>query len=190
MVLEAKSSRSKCQQGWFLLESMRKNLFHTSPLASGGLLEIIGVPWLIEASYWSLSSSILPVYVSFSKFPFLLFFFLIKTPVTWIRAQPNNLTLIDYLCKDSGFPGGIVVKNLPANAGDARDVGLIPVKKPPWSRKSQLTLVSWESPWEFHGQKSLAGYSPWGHRVTESDMTVCAHSREGHTSKSGHTQRH
>ena len=25
-----------------------------------------------------------------------------------------------------GFPGGAVVKNLPANVGDARDVGLIP----------------------------------------------------------------
>ena len=25
-----------------------------------------------------------------------------------------------------GFPGGSVVKNLPANAGDARDKGLIP----------------------------------------------------------------
>ena len=25
-----------------------------------------------------------------------------------------------------GFPGGTVVKNLPANAGDARDTGLIP----------------------------------------------------------------
>ena len=25
-----------------------------------------------------------------------------------------------------GFPGGAVVKNLPANAGDARDVGLVP----------------------------------------------------------------
>ena len=26
----------------------------------------------------------------------------------------------------SGFPDGTVVKNLPANAGDARDAGLIP----------------------------------------------------------------
>ena len=26
-----------------------------------------------------------------------------------------------------GFPGGVVVKNSPANAGDARDTGLIPV---------------------------------------------------------------
>ena len=25
-----------------------------------------------------------------------------------------------------GFPGGTVVKNLPVNAGDARDTGLIP----------------------------------------------------------------
>ena len=25
-----------------------------------------------------------------------------------------------------GFPGGTVVKNMPANAGDARDVGSIP----------------------------------------------------------------
>ena len=25
-----------------------------------------------------------------------------------------------------GFPGGAVVKNLPTNVGDARDVGLIP----------------------------------------------------------------
>ena len=25
-----------------------------------------------------------------------------------------------------GFPGGTVVKNLPANAGDAREVGLLP----------------------------------------------------------------
>ena len=27
---------------------------------------------------------------------------------------------------NTGFPGGIVAKNLPANAGDARDVGSIP----------------------------------------------------------------
>ena len=25
-----------------------------------------------------------------------------------------------------GFPGGIVIKNLPANAGDTRDMGSIP----------------------------------------------------------------
>ena len=36
-----------------------------------------------------------------------------------------------------------------------------------WSRKWQLTLVF--LPEIFHGQKSLAGYRPWGHKV--SDMT-------------------
>ena len=30
-----------------------------------------------------------------------------------------------YLYYDMGFPGGAVVKNLPANAGDAGDSGLI-----------------------------------------------------------------
>ena len=56
----------------------------------------------------------------------------------------------------------LVVKNPPANAGDARDVGLI---LNPWCR--QLTPVF--LPGECHGQRSLAGYSPWGHR--ESDTT-------------------
>ena len=37
----------------------------------------------------------------------------------------------------------------------------------PWRRKWQLTPVF--LPGESHGQRSLAGYSPWGHR--ESDMT-------------------
>ena len=30
-----------------------------------------------------------------------------------------------YLC-DGSFPGGSVVRNLPANAGDARDAGSVP----------------------------------------------------------------
>ena len=37
----------------------------------------------------------------------------------------------------------------------------------PWRRKWQLTAVF--LPGKSHGQRSLAGYSPWGHR--ESDMT-------------------
>ena len=41
------------------------------------------------------------------------------------------------------------------------------VGKIPWRRKWQPTPVF--LPGEFHGQKSLAGYSPWGHK--ESDMT-------------------
>ena len=58
-----------------------------------------------------------------------------------------------------------MVKNPLANAGD---VGLIPeLGRFPWRRKWQPTLVF--LPRKFHGQRNLAGYSPWGH--TESDTT-------------------
>ena len=61
-----------------------------------------------------------------------------------------------------GFPGGIVVNNLLANAGEAKDAGSIPwVRKIPWRRKWQPTPLY--LPGNFHGQRSLAGYSPWGH---------------------------
>ena len=41
------------------------------------------------------------------------------------------------------------------------------VGKIPWSRKWQPTPVF--LPGKFHGQRSLAGYSPWG--LEKSDMT-------------------
>ena len=45
------------------------------------------------------------------------------------------------------------------------------IGKIPRRRKWLLTPVFF--PGEFHGQRSLAGYSPWGHR--ESDTTEHAH---------------
>ena len=61
-----------------------------------------------------------------------------------------------------------MVKNLPANEGDGKRSGLDPwVGKIPWSRKWQPALVF--LPGKSHGQRGLAGYSPWGHR--ESNMT-------------------
>ena len=53
-----------------------------------------------------------------------------------------------------------MVKNLPANRGDARDTGPIPVSRIPWSRKWQPPSVF--SPEKYHGQRNLVGYSPWG----------------------------
>ena len=65
----------------------------------------------------------------------------------------------------TGFPRGSVVKNLPANAGDARDAGFIPGSGGfLWSRKWQPTPVFLAR--KFHGQRSLAGYSPWGRKQT------------------------
>ena len=68
-------------------------------------------------------------------------------------------------------PVALVVKNPPANAGDARDVGWDPwVRKIPWRRKWLPTLVF--LPGESDGQRSLAGYSLWGRK--ESDTTEAA----------------
>ena len=61
-----------------------------------------------------------------------------------------------------------VVKNLPASVGDIRDLGLIPGsgRFPGGGRSNLLQYSCLENP---HGQRSLAGYSSWGHK--ESDMT-------------------
>ena len=57
-----------------------------------------------------------------------------------------------------------VVKNLPA----MQETGFNPrVGKIPWGREWQPTPVF--LPGELHGQRSLAGYSPWGHK--QSDTT-------------------
>ena len=58
----------------------------------------------------------------------------------------------------------LVVNNLPANAGDVRDTcGLDPwVRKMLWRRTWQPTPVF--LPGESHGERSLAGYIPWGHK--------------------------
>ena len=55
-----------------------------------------------------------------------------------------------------------MVKNLPANPEDIRDLGLIPtptwVGKIPWRKKWQPTAVF--LPGESCGQRSVEGYSP------------------------------
>ena len=64
-----------------------------------------------------------------------------------------------------GFPGGAVMKNLPANIGSA--VFDPWVRKIPWRRIWQPTPVF--LPGEFHGQRSLVSFSLWG--CKELDMT-------------------
>ena len=55
----------------------------------------------------------------------------------------------------------LVVKNLPAKAGDERDMGLIPgLGRSPGEGNWQPTPVF--LPGESHGQRSLAGCSPRG----------------------------
>ena len=52
----------------------------------------------------------------------------------------------------------LVVKNLPANVGDVRHEFSLWFGKISWGRAWQSRPVF--LPEEFHGQKSLAGYSP------------------------------
>ena len=68
-----------------------------------------------------------------------------------------------------GFPDGSVVRNPPANAGD---MGLIPesIRKIPWRRKWLPTPVYLLG--KCRGQRSLAGYSPWGHRRVRNNLAT------------------
>ena len=67
-----------------------------------------------------------------------------------------------------------MVKNLPANAGDLRDTGLIPgLGRPPGVGSGKPTPVFLLG--EYHGQRNLAGNSPWG--CKESDITEGTNTR-------------
>ena len=64
----------------------------------------------------------------------------------------------------------LVVKNLPSNAGDIRDIGSIPglgrfqhwigCRFDPWIGRREWLPIPVFLPGEPHGQRSLAGYSP------------------------------
>jgi len=87
-----------------------------------------------------------------------------------------------------GFPSGSVVKNLPA-------------KQEMW-----IQSLGWEDPFEkematcllflpgkMHGQRSLAGYSPWGHKRVRHDWSNLAHTHMGiymHIYTHTHTHAH
>ena len=69
-----------------------------------------------------------------------------------------------------------MVKNLPANVGDAREVGPIPV-----SGRS-LGIGNWQPtpvilPVKFHGQRSLVGCSPWGRKELDTTGHARTHLR-------------
>ena len=61
------------------------------------------------------------------------------------------------------FPGGTVLKNPPANAGGAGDVGSIPGlgRSLGEGNGNPLRYLCLENP---HGQRSLVGYSSQGHK--------------------------
>ena len=71
-----------------------------------------------------------------------------------------DLSLLHYWWKCKLIQTLSVVKNLPVNAGDAGDTHSVPGLGRSLGRKWQPTLVF--LPGKSRGQRSLAGYSPWG----------------------------
>ena len=68
----------------------------------------------------------------------------------------------------------LVVENLRDNAGDLRHR----IGKISWRRAQQPTPVF--LPGESHGQRSLVGYSPWGHRELDTTEATVLHRRYDH----------
>ena len=107
--------------------------------------------------------------------------------------QPRNTSLQaccyvrnnSLLCHPiQGFPGGSVIRNLPAmQETQVQSLG----QEDPWRRKWQPTPVL--LPRKSHGQRSLVGYSPWGHKRVGHDLatkqqttnSLYEFSRETHT---------
>ena len=68
-----------------------------------------------------------------------------------------------------------MVKNLPANTGNIRDSGLIPVwQRSPGEGDGNPTPAF--LPGESHRQRNLVGYSPGSPKESDSiEMTACIH---------------
>ena len=78
-----------------------------------------------------------------------------------------------------GFPGGSAVKNLPA-VQETQAQSLVwddPLEE---GTATHSSILAGES----HGQRSLAGYSPWGRK--ESDMTEMTERAHMETSSCGY----
>ena len=84
----------------------------------------------------------------------------------WLRKTPGGIGSSLLLSQDDirglhlevgGLPGGASGKEMPANAGDIRDVDSIPGSGRSWRRAWQPTLEC--LPGESHGQRSLVGQS-------------------------------
>ena len=74
-----------------------------------------------------------------------------------------------------GFPSSSDSKESACNAGGPEFSPW--VRQIPWRRKWQPTPVF--LPGEFHGQRSLAGYSPWGCKRFGHDWATNTHTKPG-----------
>ena len=69
-----------------------------------------------------------------------------------------------------GFPGGSGVKNPSTNAGDTGDVSSIPGLGR-YPGEGNGNPLQYFLPGKSHGQRSLAGYSPWGSQKNQTQLS-------------------
>ena len=108
-------------------------------------------------SWWGLLRS-----APLTIFKYAIQYYWLQLPCFTLHSWPSQVALVE--------------KNLPADAGDKRHRFDPWVRKIPWRKAWQPTPVFLSR--ESHGQRSLVGYSPWGHK--ETDMTevtyhTCSH---------------
>ena len=134
---------------------------------SSGKRETAVVCWhsrRLKTSILSMSKSNL---LSVNFLVSLFFFFSILTTILKYISYEKQISCLWQSVSPHGCSssGSSVVKNPPAKC---KRLGFDPwVRKIPWRRKWQPTPVF--LPGKSHRQRSLVGYSPWGHK--ESDTT-------------------
>ena len=83
-------------------------------------------------------------------------FFFDRLSGSYILSVIYRRVLLGKSTHRMGFPGGTVVKNLPANSGNARDTGSIPgLGRSSGVGNGNSRILAWEIP----GQRYLTGYS-------------------------------
>ena len=96
-----------------------------------------------------------------------------KNGIRFKKKKRKNWLLVFWkrnLFIPRGFPGGTSGKEPACQSSSCKRRGFDPwVGKIPWGREPTLLLWLGKS----HGQRSLAGYSPWGRK--ESDTTEHTH---------------
>ena len=114
---------------------------------------------------WCLIILFFPIHLCGEEFMhlfILLYNFLLKYSSFTVCKCTSKWFSCTYIYK--GFPGGTLAKKKPTcQCRRYQRLGFVPwVRKIPWCRKWQPSPVF--LPGKFHGQKILAGYSPWGRK--------------------------
>ena len=115
MVQETTSPKSRCEQGWFLLQDLREKPSHGSLLVSGGGRKSLAVAVSLPSLPWPWQGP------------------LRRTTVIGFRAHPNPIW---------GVPSGACVKKPICQCRRHKRPGFDPwVGRIPWRRAWQPTLV-------------------------------------------------